>query len=99
MLPNAMHLIRVRYLPATNTKPARIKLTSLRFEDSRTFSYWHYDEGNGSLDKAHRWLTERGFTAIGIADDCASSSDSFVIVKELVSLTEMSDKFAKELLQ
>jgi hypothetical protein len=51
-----VHLIEIKYLSATNTKGSRIKITSLRFEDSVTIPYdYKYNQINEMFEA---WLKE-----------------------------------------
>ena len=52
-----LHLIEVKYLGATNTRGSRVKLTSLRFNDSVTIPYGY--EFNNARDIAEAWLVSK----------------------------------------
>lgn len=61
-----LHLIRVRYIGPSNTKPSRVKLISDRFGDSVTFSLgMHYRD---SIEHAQAWLAEHGFNVVAQAE-------------------------------
>lgn len=64
-VPN-LHVLIVKFLGATNSRGARVKITSERFEDSITISYDY--SLNGTLDIATNYLTNKGFTIIGQAE-------------------------------
>lgn len=61
------HAIHVRYIGPTDTRGARIKLKSKRFEQSvtidRDYSY------HLSIDQAAEYLKSKGFTLVGTCDD------------------------------
>jgi hypothetical protein len=58
------HAIDVRVLPATNTKPARVRLISHRYGWRRVIPHC----GSCVLDSAVSWLAMRGFTDAGFAE-------------------------------
>jgi hypothetical protein len=60
------HIIKVTYLGATNSKGSRVKMTSERFEESKTINYNH--EFNNTLDIAEDYLTKAGFEVVGHAE-------------------------------
>ena len=62
-----LHGIRVKYLPATNSRGSRFKMISLRFGDSVTVAY-NYSLNN-VLDMASEWLTERNQIIAGQCED------------------------------
>ena len=63
-----MRTIRVKYLPATNNKCSRIKLTEQRFQitDTVTLSY-DYRIGNGT-EQAIEYLQNKGINILGKSD-------------------------------
>lgn len=80
------HLIEVRYLPATNTRPSRVKLTSGRFgegHDTVTIGYDHAH--NGITDMAEDWLIANGYTVFCKAETVHSYA---VLVNEFISLAD-----------
>ena len=52
------HIITAKYLPYTNTKPARIRIRSDRFKETVIVSYHEYET-------AVEWLKEKGFNIVG----------------------------------
>jgi len=53
-----VHLIEVKYIPASRTKGSRVKFTSLRFKDSITIPYNH---AYNSIDEMFLgWLKDVG---------------------------------------
>lgn len=62
---NNYHAIIVKYLPATNTQPSRVRLSSPRFKQSIiiTFDY----SLNTCEEMAIHWLTKNGHKIHGIA--------------------------------
>jgi len=60
------HLITVKYLPATNTRGSRVKLTSTRFEQSVIIGYDHAK--NNIEDIAVDYLKQNGHVIAGKAD-------------------------------
>lgn len=60
------HAIHVKYLWPTDTKWARLKLTSKRFSQSVTL---YRDDSRDSLDQATDYLTSKGFSLVGTTDD------------------------------
>ena len=83
-LPN-YHIILVSYLGATNSRGSRMKLTSLRFNDSLTLNYDH--SFNSGKEQAIKYLHETGFEPIGAGYD-QKKQDSLIICKTFNSLTE-----------
>jgi hypothetical protein len=62
------HLLTVKYLGPTNTRGSRIRISSDRFKDSRTFSF--DSVYNRSLDQALVWVQSASgqFNVIGTAE-------------------------------
>ena len=62
-----LHAIHVKYLWPTDTKWARLKLTSKRFNQSvtlyRDYSTLHF------IDQATNYLASIGFSLVGTTDD------------------------------
>lgn len=83
-LPN-YHIIVVSYLGATNSRGSRMKLTSLRFNDSITLNYDY--SFNSGKDQAIKYLHETGFDPIGAGYD-QKKQDSLIICKTFNSLLE-----------
>ena len=65
------HVLKVSYVGQTNHKPARVKITSERFKQSRLIEY-ERDNGDDSCEIAEYWLLSNGFTIKGHAEgkDC-----------------------------
>lgn len=62
-----VHIIKVKYLGATNTKGSRVKLTSEHFDESITFPFDY--EKNSTNDMAIDWLQAHGHRVIAQAKD------------------------------
>ena len=62
-----LHAFKITYLGATNTQGSRVKITSLRFNQSKTLSYNYEDRD--STDTAKKYLISLGFDIIGQAED------------------------------
>ena len=82
------HAIRVRYLGATNTLGARVKLVSGRFDRDVVTVSRDYSS-NSCLQDAHNWLVDHGFTVIGQATLDDNSSD-VLFVAEFEQLKEVA---------
>jgi len=69
--PN-FHVLIVKYMGATNTKPARYKIVSERFKQSIICSYGANQNFDSSLLYAIDTLQNKGFNVIGKAEgkDC-----------------------------
>ena len=65
-----LHAFKITYLGATNTQGSRVKITSLRFNQSKTLSYNYEDRD--STDTAKKYLISLGFDIIGQAEDKTS---------------------------
>lgn len=64
-LPN-YHILIVKTLGATNTQPARVKITSERFKQSVIIWFTNeVDSISPTLETAELWLTNRGHNVIG----------------------------------
>ena len=61
-----VHLIEVKYLGATNTQGSRVKITSKRFNQSKTIPYNH--SFDSIADIAANFLKSKGFKIIGKAE-------------------------------
>jgi hypothetical protein len=61
-----LHAFNIKYLPATNTKPSRIKIESLRFRQSVTLSKDY--QFSSSYEQAEKHLLGNGFNVIGLAE-------------------------------
>jgi hypothetical protein len=57
------HIIEVKYLPATNSKPSRVGLYSPRFEKRKTIPF-NYSLNNVN-DMAIEYLQAEGFVILG----------------------------------
>lgn len=86
------HAIRVSYLGATNSRGSRIKLTSLRFNDSITLEY-NYSFNQGK-DQAIKFLQIQGFNVIGACYD-EKKQDTIVICENFLSLLDINKKINK----
>ena len=86
------HAIRVSYLGATNSRGSRMKLTSLRFNDSVTLSYdYSFNQGR---DQAINFLQVNGFEVVGSCYD-EKKQDSIIICKSFMSLRDIINKKTK----
>ena len=78
-----LHLIRVRYIGPSNTRPSRVKLISDRFGDSVTFSKgMQYRDSN---EHAMAWLADHGFNVVAQAEmlrDHALLTDTFKSLRD-----------------
>ena len=79
------HLLTVKYIGPTNTRGSRIKISSDRFDDARSFPYEHVY--NGALAQALIWVQSPsgGFNVIGTAEGKGVDyiiTDTFKGVKE-----------------
>lgn len=72
-----LHIIELKYLGATNTRGSRVKLTSKRFNESKTIAYNY--KLNHIEDMAVEYLESKGFDIIGTAE-------SYVITKTFESI-------------
>lgn len=80
------HAIRVSYLGPTNSRGSRMKLTSLRFNDSLMLSYdYSFNQGR---DQAINFLQLNGFEVIGSCYD-EIKQDSIIICQNFMSLREI----------
>ena len=90
--PNApevptVHLVKVKYISPTNTKGARISLTSQRFEGDRAvISYHKHETARDIYEMALIELTERGFSPLFQAE--GPDNLLFVAVAEFRPITE-----------
>ena len=71
------HLFTVKYLGATNTKGARIKITSERFEQSITLSK---DYSVEATEQAINYLNDKGFNIVGRGN---GSNQTDVLISEV----------------
>ena len=62
-----LHAFKITYLGATNTQGSRVKIKSLRFNQSKTLSYNYED--SYITQTAERYLISLGFDIIGQAED------------------------------
>ena len=79
------HLLTVKYIGPTYSRGSRVKISSDRFEDSRTFPYEHVY--NSALAQALVWVQSpaAGFNVIGTAEGKNVNyiiTDTFKGVKE-----------------
>lgn len=56
------HLIRIAFVPATDSKSSRVRLTSQRFTHGVTLPYDH--AYNNTFDIAEAWLKTHGYTIV-----------------------------------
>jgi hypothetical protein len=61
-----LHLISVKYIGASNSRGARVKIESKRFQQSITEGYNY--RLNSALDMGVDMLRQRGFNIIGVAE-------------------------------
>lgn len=76
------HAIGVKYVGATNSKGAQIRITSKRFEQTKSIPYNY--KFNSATEGAIDYLKNRGFNIIGIAEYGDSDiiiSDTFEAIK------------------
>lgn len=60
------HILIVKALPATNTKPTRVKIISERFEQSIIIPFTnHPGASNPATDSAIEYLEKQGYVLIG----------------------------------
>ena len=71
-----LHAFTIKYLGPTNTKGSRVKITSERFEQSKTFAY-NYTYSN-IVDMAEEYLQKFGFNLVGVAE----TSKGFIILSD-----------------
>lgn len=78
------HILRVKYIAQTNTKPSRVKIISELFECSVTTPFTN-EAGSAipSLDTAELWLKNNGFDIVGHAE---GNGHSYVITNTFKSL-------------
>ena len=83
------HLIRVSYLGATNSRGSKMKLTSLRFNDSLLLPYdYSFNQGR---DQAINFLNINAFEVIGAGYD-EKKQDTIVICKSFMALRDIKRK-------
>ena len=71
-----LHAFTIKYIGPTNTKGSRVKITSERFGQSKTFAYnYAY---NNVVDMAEEYLEDLGFNLIGAAE----TSKGFIILSD-----------------
>lgn len=74
-LPN-LHAIEVKFLGPTNANGSRVRLTSARFEQSKTIPYDH--RLSSITDMAQVWLSENGFNVLYQAE----SKDGYLLLTD-----------------
>ncbi len=79
------HAIRVRYLGATNTLGARVKLVSGRFDRDAVTVERDY-ESRDSLHDAYKWLSDHLYTVVGQAE--LDDNGNVLFVEEFMPLRE-----------
>ena len=75
---NRFRVFSVKYLPATNTKPSRVKITDERFGVSKTISYGF--NSRDIYDEAEKFLAEKSISVNGLAmgkNNCFLLSEDF----------------------
>jgi hypothetical protein len=77
------HLIDVRYIATTSTRPSRVSLKSPRFKDRVVIPYDH--AYNDITDMAAQWLIANGYT---IFCRCETEKGYGVLVNEFISLAD-----------
>lgn len=70
------HVLKVKYMGATNYTNSRVKIISERFEQSKTIDYDH--RYNSTKDNAAAWLIEHGFNVIGAGE----AKDGYYIISD-----------------
>jgi len=78
-----LHLFLIKYMPATNSLPSRIKITSERFRQSVTISYDYSDRC--IEDTATKYLETLGYNITNMAEMSqftAILSDTFMPLKK-----------------
>lgn len=73
---NNVHVLKVKFLGATNYTGSRIKITSERFRDSKILSY-DYKIGN-VIEQAIEYLQMKGYSVLSKA----GGKDCYYIVSE-----------------
>lgn len=79
-----LHLLHIKYLGATNTLGARIKITSYRFEQSIVINYDY--SSSTAYDIAKNHLQKLGFNIVALAEvqvGYALLTDTFKPLKEV----------------
>ncbi len=72
------HGLQVKFLPATNTKGARVKIISLRHNTSKTLQFDY--EFSTTKDIAIDYLQKNGIEVLGfIAPETTALSDSYIL--------------------
>ncbi len=85
--PNT-HLLIVKYLGATNTKPARYKIVSERFKQSIIKSYGADQNFDQSIDYAIDTLQKMGFDVIR---KCEGSGCDYIVSDTFQPLKPIKD--------
>lgn len=70
------HAFEITYLGATNTQGGRVKIKSLRFNESKIIPYNH--EFNNTLAIAKDYLTGKGFNVVGQAE----TPNSYIVLSD-----------------
>jgi hypothetical protein len=77
-----LQFIKVKYLPATNTRGARVSLTDTRLKESKIIDFDY--TLNTIEEMAEKYLTAKGFPIIGKTEDgivCEAVDGCFVSIK------------------
>jgi hypothetical protein len=64
---NNYHILIVKYVGQTNTKPSKVKIISERFNESITFTFGSV-KGQYTADQALQYLINHGFRVIGMGE-------------------------------
>lgn len=92
-MTNNLHILTVKNLGPTNTKGARVKISSERFTQSITIPYSNEaGAGTPALDTAEMWLKSNGHSIVGHGEGknhyyviCEAVAGSFKPLKRLRS--------------
>lgn len=86
---NGISIIRINYLPASNTAPSRLKLTKLT--DGSSVTFFNSSDFSHIADQAYFVIASLGINIIGKSFDCKKKVDYLV--------TEFFNSSLKELLK
>ncbi len=76
------NIIKIKYLPATNTRGSRVQLINERLQEKKTIPYNHIY--NNAQDIAQNYLVQKGFHVIGQDVNyiiLAPQNDTFLSIK------------------
>lgn len=77
------HVLKIKYLGATNNSPSRVKIISERFKDSKTISFNH--EYNNITEVAAAYLIDKGYDLVGKAE---GSDVDYIITNTFKGLSD-----------